>query len=99
MTYSRGGLVVAVVGVVAYALLGRPRGLMSALIAAAPATAIAIKAAYDATLLSGGDPTTPAAVHQGHQLALVVFGCVAAAVGTASRAAPLRSRSRGRATR
>ena len=61
-------------------MLGRPRGLLSALIAAAPTSAIAVKVAYDDTLLSGADPTSPAAVHQGHQLALVVLGCVAAAV-------------------
>ena len=80
LTYSRGGLAVAVIGLVAYAVLGRPRGLLSALIATAPATAISMKAAYDATLLSTTDPTTPAAVHQGHHLALVVVACVAGAV-------------------
>ena len=80
LTYSRGGLVVAVIGVFAYALLGRPRGLLCALIATVPTTAISMKIAYDSTLLSGLDPTTAAAVHQGHHLALVVLGCVAAAL-------------------
>ncbi len=80
LTYSRGGLVVAVVGLVAYAVLARPRGLLSALIATAPTTAITIKSAYDATLLSGADPTSPAAVHQGHRLGLIVLACVAAAM-------------------
>ncbi|MGD1051113.1 MAG: O-antigen ligase family protein [Solirubrobacteraceae bacterium] len=79
-TYSRGGLLVAVVGLAVYAVLGRPRGLLSALIAAAPGTAIAMRSAYDATLLSGANPTSPAAVHQGHHVALVVLGCVASAV-------------------
>ena len=77
LTYSRGGLAVAVLGIVVYAVLGRPRGLLSALIAAAPGTAIAMKSAYDSTLLSGANPTTPAAVHQGHHLAVVVLACVA----------------------
>jgi hypothetical protein len=80
LTYSRGGLAVAGVGLVAYALLGRPRGLLSALLAAAPTTAIAMKSAYDDTLLSSATPTTPAAVQQGHHLALVVFACVVAAM-------------------
>ena len=80
LTYSRGGLAVAVVGLAVYAVLGRPRGLLSALVATAPATAIAVKDAYDSTLLSSGDPTAPSAVHQGHHLALVVLGCVALAV-------------------
>ena len=80
LTYSRGGLAVAVVGLVAYAVLGRPRGLLSALAAAAPGTAIAVKITYDSTLLSSSDPTTAAAVHQGHHLGLVVVLCVASAV-------------------
>jgi hypothetical protein len=80
LTYSRGGLAVAVIGLVLYAVLGRPRGLFSALVAAAPTTAIAMKAAYDATLLSSATPTTPAAIQQGHHLGVVVIGCLVAAV-------------------
>lgn len=80
LTYSRGGLGVAAIGVVVYALLGRPRGLLSALIAAGPATAIAMNVAYDDTLLSGPNPTSSAAIHQGHDLALVVLACVAGAM-------------------
>lgn len=80
LTYSRGGLAAAVIGLACYALLGRPRGLLSALVATVPTTAIAIKGAYDATLISSVDPTTPAAVHQGHHLGLVVLACVVAAV-------------------
>ena len=80
LTYSRGGLAVAALGVVVYALLGRPRGLISALVAAGPTTAIAMKVAYDDTLLSGPTPTSPAAVHQGHHLALIVLACVAGAM-------------------
>jgi O-antigen ligase len=80
LTYSRGGLAAAVIGLAAYAVLARPRGLLSALVAAGPATAVAMKAAYDSTLLSGPYPTSAAAVHQGHHLALIVVACVAAAV-------------------
>jgi O-antigen ligase len=79
-TYSRGGLLVAVIGLAAYAVLGRPRGLLSALVATAPGTAIAMKSAYDATLLSGGNPTSQAAVRQGHHVAFVVLACVASAL-------------------
>ncbi|HEY1776986.1 MAG TPA: O-antigen ligase family protein [Solirubrobacteraceae bacterium] len=77
LTYSRGGLIAAVIGVILYATLGRPRGLLSALIATAPPTAIAMKAAYSATLLSANGPPSPAAIHQGHHLAAIVLGCVA----------------------
>ena len=80
LTFSRGGLLTAVIGLVAYAVLGRPRGLLSTLIATAPTTAIAIKAAYDATLLSTPIPTSAAAVRQGHHVAFVVLACAAAAV-------------------
>lgn len=80
LTYSRGGLVAAAIALLAYALLGRPRGLPGTLLAAGPATAIAVKAAYDDTLLSSPNPTTAAAVHQGHHLALLVVACVAGAV-------------------
>ncbi len=81
LTYSRGGLAVAAVGLVAYAVLGRPRGLLSALIAAGPATAVAMKVVYDSTLLSSVDPATPAAVHQGHHVAVIVLACVVLAAG------------------
>jgi O-antigen ligase/polysaccharide polymerase Wzy-like membrane protein len=81
LTYSRGGLVAAVLGLALYAVLGRPRALLPALIATAPACAVAIVAAYDATLLSAGGPITAAVVHQGHRLGLVVGACVVLAVG------------------
>jgi O-antigen ligase len=81
LTYSRGGLAAAAIGVVAYAVLARPRGLLSALIATAPATAIAMKVTYDSPLLSSVDPATPAAIHQGHHVALVVIACVVLAGG------------------
>jgi hypothetical protein len=50
-TFSRGPLAAVVVGVVVYIVLGRPRALLSGLIAVVPATAIAVVAAYDADLL------------------------------------------------
>ncbi len=80
LTYSRGGLGAAVLGLALYAVLGRPRGLLAALIATVPATAIAMSVAYDATLISSSNSTTPAAIHQGHHVALVLLGCVLLAV-------------------
>ena len=81
LTYSRGGLAAAAVGVVAYCLLARPRGLLSALIATVPATAIAMKVTYDSPMLSSVDPATPQAIHQGHHVALIVIACVLLAGG------------------
>ena len=50
--------------------------MVSSLIAIGPTTAVAVKAAYDANLLGTYDPTTPAAVAQGHHVAVVVLICV-----------------------
>lgn len=75
-TFSRGAIAVAVIALVAYALIGRPRGLVSAVLACAPATAVALKLSYDANLLATLNPTTPAAVAQGSHLALVLADCV-----------------------
>jgi O-antigen ligase len=78
-TFSRGAIAVAILGLVAYALLARPRGLLGAVLAAAPTTAIAVAASYDANLLAGRNPTSAAAAAQGHDVALVVALCVVGA--------------------
>lgn len=78
-TFSRGSIGVCIIGVVVYFLIARPRGLPSALLTAGPATAIALKACYDATLLATPNPTTTAAIHQGHNVAVVVAVCAVAA--------------------
>src|SRR5439155_15211276 len=74
-TFSRGAIGVAILGLVAYPLLARPRGLLGGLLACAPATAIAVVTAYDADLLASDNPTTAAATSQGHHVALVVALC------------------------
>jgi O-antigen ligase len=78
-TFSRGAIATGVIALVTFVLLGRPRLLVSALIAAVPATAIALKVAYDANLLATPTPTTAPAVAQGHHVAIAVIGCVAGA--------------------
>jgi O-antigen ligase len=78
-TFSRGAIGTCVVVVVVYVLLGRPRGLLTAVIAIGPATAVAVKVAYDANLLATLSPTTPGAVIQGHHVAAVVGVCAAGA--------------------
>ncbi len=80
-TFSRGPLAALVVGAVAYALIARPRALLSGLLAAGPPTAVAVLFAYRADLLASKEPTTAAAAAQGHEVALAVLVCgVAAAV-------------------
>jgi O-Antigen ligase len=78
-TFSRGAIAAGAVGLVAYVAIARPRALVSALIAAGPPAAVALVAAYHADLLATLDPTSTRAVAQGHDLALVVALCIAAA--------------------
>jgi hypothetical protein len=75
LTFSRGAIVAGLVALATYILLGRPRGLLSAALAGVVPVAIAMKLAYDATLLAGEDPTSQAATDQGHELALAVAAC------------------------
>ena len=78
-TFSRGAIAAGILGLIVYAVLGRPRALLTGLLAVAPPTAIALVAAYDADLLATPNPTTAAAVSQGQDLAVVLALCAAAA--------------------
>lgn len=82
-TFSRGAMLAGAVGLVVYVLVARPRGLPSAVLAVLPTTIALILVAYHANLLDTLDPTTPAAVAQGHHVALVAGLCVF--VGMAGR--------------
>lgn len=75
LTFSRGAIVAAILGVLAYTVLGRPLGLLGGALAAAPTTALALVEAYGAELLSSENPTGPAAIAQGHELAPVLLAC------------------------
>jgi O-antigen ligase len=78
-TFSRGAIAAGVIALITYVLLGRPRLLVSAVVAVVPATAIALKVAYDANLLATPTPTTAPAVAQGRHVAIAVIGCAAVA--------------------
>jgi hypothetical protein len=75
-TFSRGSILGAAIGLLVYVTVARPRGLLSGAIATAPATAALLVVAYKANLLDTLDPTTPAAVRQGHRVALVAGVCM-----------------------
>jgi O-Antigen ligase len=79
LTFSRGALGVAGVGLVAYCLLTRLHTLPAALLAVLPTTALALKSAWAATLLTADPATSPAVVAQGRHVALVVGACMLAA--------------------
>jgi hypothetical protein len=80
-TFSRGAIAAGAVGLVVYVLFARPRALLSGVLATAPPTAALIVVAYHANLLDTVDPTTPAAVSQGHHVAVVAGLCVCACAG------------------
>jgi hypothetical protein len=79
LTFSRGALGVAALGLLAYCLLTRLHTLPAALLAVAPTTAIALRSAWDATLLASTQPTSAQAVAQGRHVAVVVAACMLAA--------------------
>ncbi len=72
LTFSRGAILAGVLGVAVYCVFGRPRGLLTGLVASAPAVALVSVAAYDAELLATRGPTTAASTAQGHGLARTV---------------------------
>jgi O-antigen ligase len=79
-TFSRGGIGAGAVGLAAYVVLARPRGLVTGLLAAGPTTAIALITSYNADLLATDNPTSVAATAQGHHVAVVVALCSLAAI-------------------
>jgi O-antigen ligase len=98
-TFSRGAIAAGAVGLVVYVLVARPSALLSGVLATAPPTVALILIAYHANLLDTVDPTTPAAVSQGHRVALAALGCMAACavlrLGLAARLDPRLRRSGG----
>jgi O-Antigen ligase len=72
LTFSRGAIGVAIVGLLAYCLLTRAGTLPTTLLALAPTTVVALHSAWDATLLATQHPTSPQAISQGHHVAVVV---------------------------
>jgi O-Antigen ligase len=99
-TFSRGAIAAGAVGLVVYVLVARPSALLSGVLATVPPTAALILIAYHANLLDTVDPTTPAAVSQGHRVALAALVCVAACaalrLGLAAQLDPRLRRSGGR---
>ena len=77
LTLSRGAILATGVGLVAYVLAGRSRGLLSGLLATVPFTVLAVKTGYDADALTSATPTTARAVDQGGDVARTLVGCMA----------------------
>jgi O-antigen ligase len=78
-SFSRGSFGAAVLGLVAYTVAARPRGLVAGLLATAPVTAFAIAAAYDAQIVSSEDFATVAGREEGADVARTVAVAMATA--------------------
>ena len=78
-TFSRGGIAAAVAGVVLYALLAHPRGLLTALAALVPTVGYAVHAAYGADLLASVRFDQSIAAGQREDVLTVVVICMLAA--------------------
>jgi hypothetical protein len=79
LTLSRGPVAAAAVGIAAFVLLGRPRGLLTGLIASLPLSIVAVASAYRHELLTSANPPAAAAAAQGHRVAVAVGLCVVGA--------------------
>jgi O-antigen ligase len=78
-TFSRGAMAAGAVALAVFLVLGFSRTTLSGLIAGVPFAAIAVIDAHGAARLATGNPTTPEAAAQGHDVALVLALCVAGA--------------------
>jgi hypothetical protein len=72
LTYSRASLALVPVGLLIYAVVARPRRLLSTLLAAGPPVAIALWSSYRAEDISTAAFASPSGISQGHELAAVV---------------------------
>ena len=79
LVLSRGAVACAALGLIVFAVVARPRGLLPGIAAGAPATAIAVIVTYHADLLVSDNPVSSAARDQGERVAIVVGLCVAGA--------------------
>jgi hypothetical protein len=94
LTFSRGAIWVLPAGLVLYALLARPRGLITALPAAVLPAAIAVKVAYGAEILARVGYDSAAAAPEARRVGLVLLACSVAAAGLRAAALPLDERLR-----
>ena len=75
LTFSRGAIAVAIIGLAVYVVLGRPWGLLGSLAASGPTAAVALVATYGAERVGSEQFATAAGIAQGHELAATVVVC------------------------
>ncbi len=79
LTFSRGAIVVGLIGLAAYIVIGRPQALLAAAIALVPTTVLAVVATYEAPLLAHRLVGTSSQAGEGHRVILIVAVCMIAA--------------------
>jgi hypothetical protein len=79
-TLSRGAILAGAAGLLVYLPLSRPRALLSGLLSTVPPSVVALVVSYNADHLTGDDPTSSAAVAEGHDVARVLVACVVVAL-------------------
>ncbi len=78
-TFSRGSIAAAALGLAVFALVARPRELLTTLIAVAPPLAVALIVCYQADVVASEDFASAEGVDQGRTVALVVLAAMAVA--------------------
>lgn len=73
-TFSRGATWAALVGLIVYVIVGRPRGALSAAVATVPATLVALITVNPADVLTDA-PASAAAIDAGREIALKLAAC------------------------
>jgi O-antigen ligase len=81
LTYSRASLALVPLGLLVYALIARPRRLVSTALATALPVAVAIGASYRAEEISSATFASSTGVAEGHELAVIVIVCMLVAGG------------------
>ena len=89
---SRGGIATAVVGLLVYGLLARPRRLPIALLTAGPPAAVALISAYGAEALATATYFEPPGPDEGREVLAVLGAAVGAAALLRALALPLERR-------
>ena len=80
LTFARGPIGAGAVALLGLIVVGRGAGMVTAVLAVLPTSALALVVAYQADQLAQPDPTTAGAIEQGHDLVIAVAAACVVAV-------------------
>ncbi len=78
-SFSRGAIAATVLGLAVFALVGRPRGLLTTVLAVAPPMAVALVVCYQADVVASADFAGSEGVDQGRTVFFVLLAAMAVA--------------------